>query len=351
MSKSFVPIKTADIVWPANLPFSSEYEALYYSSDTGLELSRQVFIEANDLINRWEALSSDTVSTFSIAETGFGTGLNFLHAWYLWEQHAPPTATLSYISCELHPLKSSDLLKALSSWPQLGNLAQELIHQYPVLTPGFHRLSFCRGRVTLTLMLGDVLECYEQLLICGDGTLESSLRTTSIDAWFLDGFTPSKNPRMWVDSLFPVIALLSKEGTTLSTNTAADSVRSNLSLNGFSDLKISESDPKCPVISAIFNPITKLRLRQRHTPWHIGKSSNYSNKKAIIIGAGLAGCFTAHSLAKRGWKITLVDSQNSIGSGASANQQAVLFPRLSAYCSPMTQFMLSAYLYANTRYK
>lgn len=168
----------------------------------------------------------DEPTKFTIAETGFGIGINFLVVWRLWEQYAPKSSQLHFISCEKHPLSIDDLIKSLSFWPQLKVEAQQLIENYPVLTPGYHHLSFCDGRISLTLMLGDALECYEQLLICGEPNLETQLRTAFIDAWFLDGFAPSKNKSMWSEALIKVIAMLSKEKTTtLATYSAAGSVR------------------------------------------------------------------------------------------------------------------------------
>lgn len=219
--------------WHGTLPFSTQYDDIYHSSEGGINQALYVFIDGNDLIKRWQSFSSDEPQRFTIAETGFGIGLNFLVSWSLWEQYAPMSCQLHFISCEKHPLSLTDLTKSLASWPQLEKQAQQLIASYPVLTPGYHHLSFCDGRVTLTLMLGDALECYEQLLICGEPSLESQLRTAFIDAWFLDGFAPAKNQNMWSDALMKVIAMLSKEETTLATYTAASSVKTSLSQHGF----------------------------------------------------------------------------------------------------------------------
>lgn len=349
MSSLFVPIKTAELDWYQGLPFSVEYDDVYHSFASGIEQSRYVFIDGNNLIPRWRLLSSH--DEFVIAETGFGTGLNFLLTWQLWEQNAPETCRLHFISCEKHPLSRDDLIKSLDHWPQLQKKAQQLIASYPILTPGYHHLTFNDGRVSLTLMLGDALECYEQLLICGDATLEYISRTSFVDAWYLDGFAPAKNKSMWSDSLIKIIALLSKEGTSLATYTAAGSVKENLSGHGFIVEKKKGFGPKRHMISAYFNSKALQSIKRRHTPWHVGMPEQYQNKSATIIGAGLAGCFTAYSLAKKGWKVTLIDELNEVGQGASANQQAVLFPKLSAYNSPLTQFMLSAFLYASRIYQ
>lgn len=351
MSNLFVPIRKADLKWYQGLPFSIQYDDVYHSFASGLEQCHYVFIDGNNLIPRWYALDPDQTDQFTIGETGFGTGLNFLLSWKLWEEHAPKSRRLHFISCEKHPLAADDLTKALKCWPQLESQAQQLIASYPELTPGYHHLSFCDGRVTLTLMLGDVLECYEQLLICGEAKLEAKLRTSFIDAWYLDGFSPSKNKSMWSDSLIKTIAMLSREGTSLATYTAAASVKDVLRQHGFIVEKKKGFGPKRHMICASFTGTPEQGLKQRHTPWHVSLPEQHRTKSAVIIGAGLAGCFMAYSLARKGWKITLIDELNEVGRGASANEQAVLFPKLSAYNSPLTQFMLMAFLYATRVYQ
>lgn len=351
MSNYFVPIKTAEICWRGNLPFSLQYDDIYFSVQSGIEQSLFVFISGNQLIERWNKLPSDTSSHFNIGETGFGSGLNFLLTWSLWDKHAPDSATLHFISCEKHPLTKNDLEKCLSLWPELTPYSQQLIDNYPVLTPGYHQLSFANGRVQLTLMLGDALESYEQLLTCGDSSMEALLRSSSIDAWYLDGFSPSKNESMWSHPLIRVISMLSKCGTTLATYTAAAPVKLNLSNNGFKVEKRKGFGLKRHMLTAYLESEVNQRIRRPSTPWHVNSKQNMKEKKAIIVGAGLAGCFTAFSLAKRGWNVILMDEMDQVGLGASGNKRAVLFPKLSAYRSPFTQFMLSAFLYAQHFYK
>lgn len=350
MSNLFIPIKKTELEWHDEVPFSPEYNDIYYSAKDGIGESHYVFVEGNDLTTIWQSFSNDNPQRFTIGETGFGTGLNFLVTWNLWEQVAPPSSQLHFISCEKHPLSCADLKKCLSFWPQLEKQSQELLANYPILTPGYHHLSFCGGRVLLTLMLGDALECYEQLLICGESKLESKLRTSFIDAWYLDGFSPSKNKSMWSTSLIGIIARLSHRKTTLATYTAADSVRTDLMQQGFIVTKRKGFGPKRHMICAQFTQCPKQYTKNRYTPWHVGKPENYSEKSAIVIGAGLAGCFMAYSLAKRGWKVTVIEELNNVACGGSANQRAVLFPKLSAYSSPLAQFMLSAFLYATRIY-
>lgn len=354
MSKLFVPITPAVLDWHHELPFSTQYNDLYYS-EHGLEQSRHVFIDGNHLLGRWGLLPEKSNASFNVAEIGFGTGLNFLLTWMLWLEHAPKEACLHFFSCEKNPLTCTDLIRCLSHWAQLSAVSGQLIEQYPVLTPGFHTLSFNSGRVKLTLMLGEAFECFEQLLICAESKLESQLRTTFIDAWFLNAFPLEKNAAMWSDALGQVIAMLSTEGTTLATYSTAEQVKTVLTAQGFVFKQDKGLGSKGHMMTASFATNSSKtgfgRSIPRHTPWHYATPSPMPEKKAIIIGAGLAGCYTAYALARRGWKVTVIEEQEKVGTGASGNQAAILFPKISAHQSPLTQLMLCAFLYASAFYK
>lgn len=315
-----LPIIPANLGWFVNKPFSRQFENAVYYEEAGFENNTQFFIQANELPKRWLALEKNTC--FTIAETGFGVALNFLLTWYYWEQYAPRSARLIYISCEKHPLRKNDLKRCLTNWPQLATQAQQLLDNYPILTPGYHHLVFEQGRVTLNLMLGDVYECFEQLLICKDPQLEYSIRKRFVDAWYLDGFSSAINSSMWSENLMGVIAQLSRENTTIASSEPSQYL---------ADRKKTFIKPE--------------------TPWHYSATVLPKGKTAIIVGAGLAGCFTAFFLAQKGWKVTLLEELEAVGYGASANPQAVLFPKLSAYQTPLTELMLTAFVYASQFYK
>jgi len=351
MGKRNAVVQKASLVWRDGQPYSVDFEDVYFSSENGLEESRITFIDGNDLIARWKALPRTFSSAFVIAETGFGCALNFLLTWSLWEKHAPPNATLHYISCENFPLSRVDLQRSFALWPELSKYAQQLLTQYPVLTPGFHTITFKESRVKLTLLLGDVLDCYQGLLVSGDTILESQLRTFTVDAWYLDGFAPSKNPAMWRDAFFSVMALLSSKKTTLSTFTAASRVNHGLQKVGFNTRKIPGHGQKRESITGVFNTVSDSIKTKRKTPWHAFSRSIPVSNKAIILGAGLAGCFLANTLAVRGWDITLIDQQDMPGKGASGNTRGVIFPMFSAYDTPLSCFMLHAFLFAANTYK
>ncbi|HHF7344006.1 TPA: bifunctional tRNA (5-methylaminomethyl-2-thiouridine)(34)-methyltransferase MnmD/FAD-dependent 5-carboxymethylaminomethyl-2-thiouridine(34) oxidoreductase MnmC [Legionella feeleii] len=351
MSNPFIPIETADLMWCDGLPFSTRFNDIYFSNENGLLEAEHVFITANNLIERWQRLATEGSGSFAIAETGFGSGLNFLLTWSLWLKYAPQQARLHFISCEKFPLRREELARCLALWPQLKNLALVLQADYPILTPGFHHLQFENGRVNLTLMLGDASQCFHQLLVCGDVKLEAELRANHIDAWFLDGFAPAKNQQMWSEDLFQIIGQLSKPGTTLATFSAAGVVRKNLQAVGFEVKKIKGFGQKREMVVATFKKAEFASSpRARVTPWQSDIPRIVNEKKAIVLGAGLAGCYLAQALAKRGWQVTLIDAQSEVGNGASGNTQAVLYPKLSAYRSPLTLFMLNAFLFAHRIY-
>lgn len=349
VSSPFIPLQTAELGWHQDLPYSHDYQDVYYSADDGIAQCLHVFINGNKLLERWNA-AGEGLRHFTIAETGFGTGLNFLLTWKLWQEHAPANARLHFISCEKHPLSFNDLKKALANWPELKEFSNTLLQNYPVLTPGYHRLIFEQGRVSLTLMLGDVLEMYQELLISGDPLMEQQLRTAHVDAWFLDGFALPFNANMWNESLFVMMAMLSKQGTSAATHTAANQVKANFLAHGFSIEQKQGFVANQPMLSACFNGPASVRIKSRQTPWHHAPAALCNEKHALIIGAGLAGCFTAHSLAKRGWRVSLIDANQDVATQGSGNKQAVLFPKLSAYRSPLTQFMLTAFLYSSKIY-
>src|SRR5574343_853593 len=155
-------------------PLSRTFGEVYFSRASGLEETRHVFLAHNRLAERFAALPAG--GRLVIGETGFGTGLNFLCAWQLFEQSAPAMARLHFVSVEKYPLTRDDLERALALWPELEPWAAQLLAQYHAVHAGFPRFVFAGGRVVLTLLVGDVLDCLPQL-------------DAAIDAWFLDGFS------------------------------------------------------------------------------------------------------------------------------------------------------------------
>ncbi len=324
---AYHPITPARLDWREGQPASDQFGDIYFNSDGGLEESRYVFLQANDLPRRWRDKRA-----FVIAETGFGTGLNLLATLALWRQSAPAGARLHFISVEKHPLSHADLRRALEAWPQLQDLSAELLACYPPLSHGYHARTLLGGRVNLTLMLGDALEMF--------GGLQAR-----VDCWFLDGFAPGKNPAMWRPELLRHIARLSAPGASFSTFTAAGAVRRGLQAVGFEVDKQPGFGRKREMIRGRFTGHT---ASTSACPWFdLGHRDATREKQATVIGAGLAGCTTAHALARRGWRVTLIERRETIASEASGNHSGVVLPRLSADMSPAGRFYLSAFLHAS----
>ncbi len=347
MSKRFEPIQPAVLTWQNGVPCASQFNDIYFSNENGLEESRHVFMDGNDLTARFRAL--DERSVFVIAELGFGTGLNCLLAWQLFLAHAPKNAKLVIYSAEKHPLVRDDLHKALSLWPELAREATLLIDAYPVLTPGMHTLQLDDGRVVLNLMLQDALRAFQGLLVCGKSGLEEALRPWQVDAWFLDGFSPDKNPALWSSDLFNVLGLLSHTDTTIATFSAAGEVRRGLEAAGFKVSKRQGFGQKKHCLSGELSA-APASIHKPYTPWAMALPSKKQKQQVIVVGAGLAGCFTAHALSMRGFQVTVLDAESHFARGASGVRQAVLYPHLSAYQSPLSVWMLQAFLFATRAY-
>jgi len=282
----------AEIDWHDGVPYSRQFGDVYFSSDSGLNETQHVFLAHNQLEKRWQGLQS---GHFTIAETGFGTGLNFLCAWRLWDDCAPPTARLHFISMEKYPLTHTDLAQALSLWPQLARQRDQLQAQYHFLTNGFHRLVFDDGRITLTLLIGDVNDMLPQLA--------ANLAANKIDAWFLDGFAPAKNPEMWQQSLFNNMARLSHAETTFATFTSAGEVRRSLEKAGFAVNKVAGFGRKREMLCGQYMG----QLQTKSAPLQ---------SNAIVIGGGISGCASAHALASRGWQVKLIERHAALAQGA-----------------------------------
>ncbi len=315
-------------------PLSSQFDDVYFSRASGLAESEHVFIQHNQLPERFTALAEG--QTFVIGETGFGTGLNFLCAWQCFNNHAPRNTRLHFISVEKYPLQAKDLVQALALWPQLSELREQLLQQYLAIHSGFQHIQLDQGRITLTLLIGDALDMLQQL-------------DAQIDAWFLDGFAPAKNPEMWNEHVFAQLARLGKAGTTLATFTSAGFVRRGLMAAGFTIQRVPGFGRKREMLKGLLQPAEDAdNSSSVRDPWYARPEQPQlapEQRHAIVIGAGLAGCASAASLAARGWRVTLIEQHQQIAQEASGNAQGVLYLKLSAHATVLSRFVLSGFGY------
>lgn len=348
------PLEYAPLRWHADgQPESTRFDDVYFSRADGLAETRHVFIEGNRLIERWQNLPDGT-GTFTIAETGFGTGLSFLLTVQLWLEHAPPRWRLHFVSTENYPLQAEDWHRALALWPQLGTHARELAAQLPLPLSGTHRRNLAAGRVRLTLLYGDATASLES----SAEALSSIARTghSGVDAWFLDGFAPARNSDIWTPQLYAVMARLSRPQATVATFTAAGHVRRGLNDAGFMMSRIPGYGTKREMLVGYLNERPAPPPAWRGTPWFtsdlFSDALPHASRKreATVLGAGIAGCTTAAALAQRGWQVTLIDRHAQPGGEASGNPQGILYPRLSRNDGALPRFALQALLHAYAWY-
>jgi tRNA 5-methylaminomethyl-2-thiouridine biosynthesis bifunctional protein len=309
--------------WKDGQPFSDRFGDVYFSADSGLEETRHVFLQGNRLAERFAALSAG--ESFCIGETGFGTGLNFLCAWQLFEQVAPPGASLDFFSVEKFPLDDDELHAALALWPELVAQAEVLLARWHRRVPGWNRWSFAGGRVRLTLAMEDVEQALPQL------------PAGCVDAWFLDGFSPAKNPEMWSDAVLAGIARTSCDGATLSTYTCAGWVRRGLQQAGFVVERVEGFGRKREMVRGQLHPTNapSPACGRGEIP-----------RTALIIGGGIAGCAAAHALAQRGISVTLIERAPQLATQGSGNPRGILHARFGAGMNALHRFVLAAYGHA-----
>lgn len=303
-------------------PWSDIFGDVYHSVDGGLGQANHVFLAGNGLPQRWRGRER-----FVVLETGFGLGLNFLATWTSWRDDPERCGRLHFVSCELHPFGADDLARLHQRWPQFAELSAALRAQWPVLAPGLHRLHLDGERVTLTLYLGDAREGLAKLV-------------ARADAFYLDGFSPAKNPELWSPQLCRQLAHLAAPGATLATWSVAGAVRRHLRDAGFELAKAPGFGGKRQMLRG------RLPGAASTAPQPGGGTRDAAPRRhALIVGAGLAGCALAERLAARGWSIELIDAAAAPARGASGNLAGVLRPLPSVDDNRMSRLTRAGTLY------
>lgn len=242
---------------------------------------------------------------------------------------------LHFISVEKYPLTQADLRKALAAWPELAPLSQPLIDQWPLPVSGCHRLLFADGRIRLDLWFGDIKEMLPQVPHPATGL---------VDAWYLDGFSPAKNPEMWTQDLFDDLARLARPDATLSTFTCAGFVRRGLIAAGFSMKKVKGHGSKREMLAGVREGKVP---QQSIAPWYARPAGREG--EVLIIGGGIASAMTALSLVERGRHVTLLCENGEPASGASGNRQGALYPLLNGEHDALSRFYSLAFGFARNR--
>lgn len=312
---------------PDGTPVSPAFDDVYHSSAGGPEQARHVFLGGNDLPGRWRSRAR-----FTILETGFGLGLNFLATWAAWQEDPARSAKLHYVSIDKHPFTAADLARAHARHAACAAQSAPLVAAWPLLVPGMHRLEFDNGRVVLTLCFGEVAEALGE-------------QRFAADAFFLDGFSPAKNPDMWSLRVLKALARRAAPGATLATYTAASTVRDALTQAGFVVEKRPGFARKRDMLCARFSGWGKPAAGACPDAPPAG------DRRALVIGAGLAGSAVCERLAARGWEVILIERHAAPAGEASGNHAGVFHPLVTRDDSFMARLSRASFLYALGHWK
>lgn len=325
MSYKFSSLSKNAVNWQDGSPVSSTYDDIYFSRHDAVAESVTTFLDGVELDNLWQ--EQDHVT---IAETGFGTGLNFLLTWQRWKQLGSP-GNLTYISVEGHPFDLDALTLAHQAFPELSEMAHDLQSKWPPAAPGYHLRLFEGGKLALLLLFGDAKKQLGQL-------------QASVDAWYLDGFSPASNPDMWNDTVFKHIARTAKPTCRIATFTAAGFVKRGLQAVGFDMKKTAGYGKKRERLVGIYNGSDESLLWQGND-WTAPPQN--TPRSTLVIGAGIAGISVASALKRLGQKVTILDATTL--DKASEVPVAILSPHLLKEATPRARFICNSFSHILSR--
>lgn len=316
-----------DLDWtPEGAPRARAFGDTYFSREGGLAETEAVFLAGCGLPARWKGRAR-----FTIGELGFGTGLNWLATWRAWRRTRTPHAILHMCSVEAFPLGAHDAARALAAFPEIAPLAEQLLARWPVRAAAPQRLWFPEDGVALTLIVGEA----HRALAAMSGRF---------DAWYLDGFAPSRNAAMWDPALFRRIAALSAPDARAATFSVAGDVRRGLEAAGFTVEKKPGYGAKRERLQAFLPP------QGGEANHSLYPSQPRHPKRVAIVGAGIAGAACAAALTRRGVETVVLDAARELGAGASGNPAGLVAPRLDRDATPAAELFLAAYLDAVATY-
>ena len=313
----------------AGTPYSPRYGDVYHSGDSGPGQARHVFVGGNDLPRRWAG-----ARVFTVLETGFGLGINFLATWRAWRDDPARCERLHYVAIEKHPFGCDALENLHRRYPQFAPQADALRQSWPLLVPGLHRLHFEDERLTLTLAFGDAAELMRVLRL-------------RADAIYLDGFAPRCNAGMWSPQLMRALARLAGPGTTVATYTSAAAVREGLEAAGFKLEKCPGFGRKRDMLRGVYAPRWPSRRKAAAGPAVVHHGAE---RHAIVVGAGLAGAAVSERLMRRGWRIDLIESRIMPVGAPPARYAGVFHPHLSRDDCFLSRAARNGFLYALSRW-
>lgn len=310
------PLRPAAITWlDDGTPFAPDFGDVYHARVGAAEQARHVFLAGNGLPERWRDRAD-----FTVAETGFGLGGNFLATWQAWLDDDRRPSRLHYVAVEAHPPDARELQRAHATAPW-ARLADELVAAWPLAVPGVHALRLHGGAVRLTLALGDVQRVLRQLVF-------------RADAIYLDGFAPDRNPAMWDGSVIKALAGRAAPDATAATWCVVRPLRDALRTAGFPCERVPGIGGKREV------------LRARHVPFRAtSPTPEARDRRALVIGAGLAGAASARALAERGFEVQVLEAAPAAATASSGNPAGLFHATVHADDGPYARLFRHAALH------
>ncbi|RZT92548.1 FAD-dependent 5-carboxymethylaminomethyl-2-thiouridine(34) oxidoreductase MnmC [Rivibacter subsaxonicus] len=313
------PVVAASVEIGADgLPWSAGFGDRYHAAGGALAQARHVFLGGNRLLGpapRWAGRAD-----FTLLETGFGLGHNFLATWDAWRRDPRRSTRLHFVSIDKHPPTRADLQRLLAD-SELPELARQLVAAWPPLTPGLHLLDFEGGALRLMLGFGDVEALLPEVL-------------ARVDAFYLDGFAPARNPAMWEPRMMERLARLAAPGATVATWSAAHRLRKGLAAAGFRVESAPGFAGKQEMTVAEYAP----HFQSPPPPGGLLPAPSHEHA-ALVIGAGLAGCATAAALARIGWHCTVLDALSAPARSTSGNAAGLMHATLHADDGPHARLL------------
>ncbi|UTV54863.1 bifunctional tRNA (5-methylaminomethyl-2-thiouridine)(34)-methyltransferase MnmD/FAD-dependent 5-carboxymethylaminomethyl-2-thiouridine(34) oxidoreductase MnmC [Burkholderia arboris] len=294
---------------------SPEFGELHRSASGAL--AHHAFVAGNGLPARWQQRR-----TFTVVATAFGAGAGFLATWAAWRDDPARCERLHYVAVEPHPFSREDLRSAVAHMVANTTISADvdgLIDAWPMLVPGLHRLEFDEGRVVLTLAFGDALDTLKKLVV-------------RADAFYLEGAAASNDA-------VRALAKMAGDDATFAAHASSGDMKHALGETGFT---FREVDGRL-----VGDYAPRWRARRHEPP----RALPVATRRAIVIGAGLAGCAVVERLAARGWDVTLIERHERIASEASGNPAGVFHPLMTRDDNVASRLTRSGFLHALTRWR
>ncbi len=318
--------KFQDVIWKDGFPYSNAYQDRFFQDDAVAEITN-IFIEPNQLLGRIK-----NGSRIRIGELGFGFGLNFLVTAKFWFENNKNFNfhNLEYLAIDEALPTKAQILKIIKNFPELDEICHIFLKSYNLSHNDMQRIYFPSLKIRLTLVQNDVESGLKNLL---------GLENNQIDAWYLDGFDPSKNKSMWSNAVFQYMRFLSARNATFGTFTSAGFVKRGLKKFGFEVDKVQGFGKKRHKL-----------IGSKSLDGSYFSIQQNKKKKIGIIGTGIAASSVAYAAVQDGIDVEMFESADCIAAGASGNPIAAMYPRFPVNNSPYSFLTAQSYFFAEKVY-